>query len=758
MLCLFVYVLLFAAIVFESNNTQCVGGNAQAQCTRPDFMQNSTYIQSHGLLFAKKREDDYTRSGSFDGWNPCQENGCFLGPETARVDTMTEQCLFIAEAEDHWQKTVLDHNSTVQQGHFHHHDSEAEVYHFTHIVNAFDYDPSDHQYQWTIDALLQAKAKAKLEGIMVEILAIIFQEDSSKVHFPDDINVAPVLCNWRNAHCITSRMRGSLNVKERPGYGALVSDMFQYGYFKGKGRHLVFTNYDIILRNDFYIEAYRQLQQPNVLSVDILRHDMMIPPNVDVSGWSVGDVFKWKKNSPHPGHDCFIFPRSWVPCLYTRTLMLGIAKWGNAFISMLRKVSKVFGGNMEVVQVMDFTRHFGKRQMTSKICQGCGKDWKIESYTSNQLNENAFSAMALQKIPYIRRTGPSSQPADPPPFSPLWRNNLHQELKKLEKMVEEDEKVTIPSRPIWNGLVTDALEVRLSNKCVHLQNRKFIMTQDGKDVPLILLQPGVDELRTARLLETLTGHYIGAVHNIPTQTIPHPGFKYCDETVIGVLARGETFNAKRFSSANFTGQCGGCSLLTRKRPFRRAIVFVGNMFSSVYNRFLQRATTGGHGFFFEVDSDSKRFDFSEHIDEIVEEIESFFKEVLIFLSLHGKDSVRFVDSDGKESMLNEVLDFLGLETKRDESRIKCAISLSHIPSKFEIYTRLMQLPSLQPSTHNSTTLTTTLRNVVWNNEEYANKVCKRLIHTDSGLYSMCQKDIFDCTSISTSVLSPTLCK
>lgn len=96
----------------------------------------------------------------------------------------------------------------------------------------------------------------------------------------------PILCDWRQGHCVARARWGKLGEGEKPVYAAMVSDIWTLGkdasrraalklYFSvvwfherdiapdvffcfpahtyGRGKYLVFTNYDIILREDFYV-------------------------------------------------------------------------------------------------------------------------------------------------------------------------------------------------------------------------------------------------------------------------------------------------------------------------------------------------------------------------------------------------------------------------------------------------------------------------------------------------------------------------
>jgi len=59
-------------------------------------------------------------------------------------------------------------------------------------------------------------------------------------------------CRWRSGHCAVRKRWNTLADGERPVVAPLLADVWNIGYSLGKGALFAFTNFDIILRHDFY--------------------------------------------------------------------------------------------------------------------------------------------------------------------------------------------------------------------------------------------------------------------------------------------------------------------------------------------------------------------------------------------------------------------------------------------------------------------------------------------------------------------------
>eukprot|EP00043_Microstomoeca_roanoka_P011994 m.113439 g.113439 ORF g.113439 m.113439 type:complete len:216 (+) comp15357_c0_seq5:607-1254(+) len=123
-------------------------------------------------------------------------------------------------------------------------------------------------------------------------------------------NMLPCLTlKWKSLLCI-SRMKtlkcqrlNGLDENEEPVYAAMLPDLWQIAYLRGRGRIFVYTNYDIIVRRDFYVKLWNLFKQDMSLKViDNLRRDMIVPKKLDITSWTVQDIFNWKHTSRHPGY------------------------------------------------------------------------------------------------------------------------------------------------------------------------------------------------------------------------------------------------------------------------------------------------------------------------------------------------------------------------------------------------------------------------------------------------------------------------
>lgn len=82
----------------------------------------------------------------------------------------------------------------------------------------------------------------------------------------------PLLCPWRKAHCVVRRRWHGLTEGEKPIPSPMVSDVWHLGYSLGRGNMFVYTNFDIILREDFYTKALAFIDDtPGVVALDNLR-------------------------------------------------------------------------------------------------------------------------------------------------------------------------------------------------------------------------------------------------------------------------------------------------------------------------------------------------------------------------------------------------------------------------------------------------------------------------------------------------------
>lgn len=128
-----------------------------------------------------------------------------------------------------------------------------------------------------------------------------------------------------NVHILTNLTRSSLDFVTVFGRASvlklpLLADIFDIAHRNGRGEFIVFTNTDIIPAPDFYSFVARRVEKMHPRhgpSLDITRRD--INATVDVNMQELHQL----PGLPHPGRDCWVFPRAWAPKLSLSSLFLG---------------------------------------------------------------------------------------------------------------------------------------------------------------------------------------------------------------------------------------------------------------------------------------------------------------------------------------------------------------------------------------------------------------------------------------------------
>ena len=79
-------------------------------------------------------------------------------------------------------------------------------------------------------------------------------------------------------------------------------------YRHGRSPTAIWTNYDLIVREDFYEIVHTQAQAK--VGFSALRLDLLIEraKHPSLANWTVGDVFEYDDARPQGGHDCMVFP------------------------------------------------------------------------------------------------------------------------------------------------------------------------------------------------------------------------------------------------------------------------------------------------------------------------------------------------------------------------------------------------------------------------------------------------------------------
>ena len=226
----------------------------------------------------------------------------------------------------------------------------------THVINPFPTD--DVHFSWTMPAIVAAQKFAASHGVRVEIIAITFTNEDVKL--PDGWKNLKVLDPTRTAGEYLQSLGIQFTEEEIPLKGPIVKDAWERMYMESHGSTLVWTNFDIIVREDFYVQVHDILLKPeeklgpqykSLVGVSILRADVLVArathPNLD--HFTVDDFFGHNNTQKQAGHDSFAFPRHWIPCLDIRHMAFGVGGWDHAIYSQFKQLAHHDGSQFRTI-------------------------------------------------------------------------------------------------------------------------------------------------------------------------------------------------------------------------------------------------------------------------------------------------------------------------------------------------------------------------------------------------------------------------
>lgn len=192
---------------------------------------------------------------------------------------------------------------------------------FTHVINPFKPGPDiEHQraQQATLDSIAHAAALAQAQGIRVDVVCAVFPED------------AEVVAPWVKANPNFKVAIFNVSVNELlPQFNQgnnirlpFLNTILYAGYLHGQGDYLTYSNVDIGVQPPFYIKLARQLQVMPDVPISAIREEFEhVGPTFNIEN----AIARRGSGLNHPGHDCWTFPRSWVPRLVLGFTMVGVS-------------------------------------------------------------------------------------------------------------------------------------------------------------------------------------------------------------------------------------------------------------------------------------------------------------------------------------------------------------------------------------------------------------------------------------------------
>jgi len=188
---------------------------------------------------------------------------------------------------------------------------------FTHVINPFaGGQDSEHRkaQETTLRSIEHAAALANAQGIFVDVVCVMYPEDILVVDFCANAGFKVVALNL-SAHDTLPQFRHPVRLP-------FLNQILYAGWLHGAGRYLTYSNIDIGVHAPFYLKVARQLQLYPETPLSLIREELEhTPPN-----FGVEEALGWRGTGlGHPGHDCWTFPRAWVPKLVLGFTMVGVS-------------------------------------------------------------------------------------------------------------------------------------------------------------------------------------------------------------------------------------------------------------------------------------------------------------------------------------------------------------------------------------------------------------------------------------------------
>jgi hypothetical protein len=216
---------------------------------------------------------------------------------------------------------------------------------FSHIINPFP-APKDSEHgrasAITFASLRAAAARAAAAGIDVEVRAVVLPGDEHAAESP--CVVAPQL---------TRTVKDLYKLRpERP--LPLIADLLEKGAEGARGTYVVFTNMDIAVQPDFYVELRRLILERFGKGIPFIVYRR----NIDAS-FSSPEQLPEMYAAPGKlayGCDCFVFPVEYVLKLDLGHCCIGTAHFDDLLFMNLDALSGFRAGRVDDVQL---TFHIG---------------------------------------------------------------------------------------------------------------------------------------------------------------------------------------------------------------------------------------------------------------------------------------------------------------------------------------------------------------------------------------------------------------
>eukprot|EP00730_Choanoeca_flexa_P017991 TRINITY_DN8721_c0_g2_i1.p1 TRINITY_DN8721_c0_g2~~TRINITY_DN8721_c0_g2_i1.p1 ORF type:complete len:618 (+),score=123.51 TRINITY_DN8721_c0_g2_i1:249-1856(+) len=511
-----------------------------------------------------------------------------------------------------------------------------------------------------------------------------------------------ILCNWRNGYCASMVRWGGLTQDEQHVYGAMVEDVWRTGYEYGRGKHLVYTNYDIILKEDFYVRLADMFRQDNKLRfVDNFRQDLIVPVGTPIDHWQVEDIFAWPTLGEHPGHDCFVLPRAWVPCLDLANFMMGMGYWGVAIKRQLVQMLDQFGFH-GLIGTFRLTRHLGRRTLSGLEYIGSGKDWQ-EGH-EQQMKHNHWQYTKV----FFRMKHEMS----------VYQTNINQ-----------------GKHSSWSATADALLRIDASITPTPCAKVPFVQIEQPSWMTYIYGLPGVDQALSRRVLELSTGLTTGSAR--PQPALGHVFARdTCGDKMVANFVDGRLTSASTLLNEYFTSVCDRCQ---SELP-RRILVVLDHPYIMLWELALRQATVGNFAdLTLPMELDKVTGVLERDGPKLAEDIVRRLADIVALQAQVKQEQLHVIslaDMHHGRVQLDGVLDWIGTFKQMDEERRSCLDNQwDAVSPEQQLFNQYM----LPPKDHQSATRRShslTRRDIIKHVSNHLNDACRLVGSIDEALITL----------------------
>jgi hypothetical protein len=184
----------------------------------------------------------------------------------------------------------------------------------------------------TIKSMINAKKEA--ESIVdVDLVATTHEDD--QIDVPDDFNWAARIKKYGWEYI--DSLRDIEPHKELPRIADIINNLYEYS----DADYFIYTNLDIGVRPNFYVEIAKLIEK-GYDGFSINRRDLPKEYNGLLLDESQTQLIYTLDGDQHPGIDCVVFKRAFVPSMKMGNVFIGSSPIGQVLMSQIAKQSAKF--------------------------------------------------------------------------------------------------------------------------------------------------------------------------------------------------------------------------------------------------------------------------------------------------------------------------------------------------------------------------------------------------------------------------------